>query len=70
MCGQKGILWGTLWNTAGSTMKVCLFVCFLFLVFCFFVFFLSGGKLQGRRTVQEDREMSGTGEHDVKFTKN
>ena len=46
------------------------FLSFLFLVFCFFVFFLSGGKLQGRRTVQEDRKMSGTREHDVKFTKN
>jgi hypothetical protein len=62
MCGQKGILCDALRHTAASMMK-----CFP----CFFFFFLGDGVgCKGRHQIQRDREMSGAGEHDVKFTKN
>jgi hypothetical protein len=58
MYGQRGILWDTV-QLPGHVS----FVCFIF-------YFLFGGRLQGQRADRKGGEMSQTGVHDVKFTKN
>lgn len=44
----------------------CLLACFFF---GFVLFLLLGGPLQGQERIRRDREVSGTGMHDVKFPK-
>ena len=46
------------------------FVCFVVCFFVIVVFFQGWGSLQGQRVDIKNGEMSGTGVHDVKFTKN
>ena len=46
-------------------------LCFVYFYFLFaFLFSFVGGGCKGRRWIQEDGEMSGTGVHDVELTKN
>jgi hypothetical protein len=66
MCGQRDTLWDTLWHITASTMRCFLcFACFLFVyvLFC-------GEGCQGKGQTWGDGEMSRTGVHDVKLTKN
>lgn len=54
--GQKEIMWDTLWQTIAPKMRI------------FFFSVLEAGW-KGRGWIQGKRKMSGTGVHDVKFTK-